>query len=433
MKTKTLLLAAAAALLSSCNGPWNMMVEDGGRGQPKLWVSHFAVADLPFDTLWLERPWKLTDAFDSTLQFVDTARTTIRVIRDDLRDTLVFRPVPGLGNAWLPVRSLVVARGATYRLDARVVWRDADGGVRDDQLSATTRVPRVYRLFDWGLAPIEALVPWAGEVDSVAKAPEARRAILDRYALTDKTLDSIRRNLPVYRQVAKGDTVWYIHDETRVPDIAGAEVQRAFRNYLFAQEMERDDWAGVLAVQNWDPEGSFVLNIIQKQFLRSSGETKIDSVGLYQEGNLRTLTLEPGYNPGKGLPPSVTGVLDTLARFTGTDIQPWTLSNALLGYTGRNVIRLYALDENHYEYLSRLQNAGNANTLRFSNVSGGDGYFSSAASDSFPLFVRATQDTFSVRSLRTAWCRDRRDGAAKAGDPWDPGPLCSDLGFTALD
>lgn len=433
MKTKNLLLAAAAALLSSCNGPWNMMVEDGGRGQPKLWVSHFAVADLPFDTLWIERPWKLTEGFDSTRQFVDTSATTVRVIREDIPDTLVYRPIPGLGNAWLPTRTAVVARGATYRLQARVVWRDADGQLRDDQLSASTKVPRVYRLFDWGLAPIEALVPWAGEVSKVADADPARRAVLDRYLLTDATLDSVRANLPVYRQVAKGDTVWYIHDETRVPDIAGAQVQRAFRNYLFAQEIERADWAGALAVQTWDPNASFVLNIIQKQFLRSSGETEIDSVNLYQEGTLRTLTLEPAYNPGKGLPPSVTAVLDTLERFTGADIQPWTLTNALLGYTGRNVVRLYGLDQHHYEYLSRLQNAGNANTLRYSNVSGGDGYFTSAVSDSFPLFVRATQDTFSVKALRSAWCRDRRDGAAKAGDSWNPGQLCSDLGLSPLE
>lgn len=422
---KKILLLAAATLLSSCNGPWNMMAEDYGPGTPKLWVSSFAVADLPLDTLWIERPQILTQTYDSTLQFVDTAASRIRTIRMDIPDTIEYRLAPGSAVAWLPTRRVVVARGGTYRLDAKVRWTTAGGEGRTDSLSATTRVPRTYRIFDWALAPIEALVPWAGSVAKVADAPADQRAVLDRYLLTDATLDSVRANLPVYRQVERNDTVWYIHDATKVPDLSPVPVQRTYRNYLFAFEVNRPDWSGALAVQNWDTSGAYIQNLLDKQFQNSLGEKEVDSLDFYQKGNLRALGFEPAYNPGRTFPGPILSILDSLARFTGTDIQPWTFSNILLGYTGRNVIRVYALDEHHYEYYSKLAGADNANNLRYTNISGGDGHFTSAAVDSFPLFVRATQDTFSVSALRGTWCRDKKEAAKKRGEAWNPGALCA--------
>lgn len=419
-----ILLLAAATLLSSCNGPWNMMAEDYGPGTPKLWLSSFAVADLPFDTLWIERPQVLTQTYDSTLQFVDTTASRILAIREDLPDTIEYKLVPGSAVAWLPNRRVVVARGGTYRLDAKLRWTTATGENRTDSLSATTRVPRTYRIFDWALAPIEALVPWAGTVAKVADASAEQRAVLDRFALTDAALDSVRANLPVYRQVQRDDTVWYIHDAARVPDIGGAEVQRTYRNYLFAQEVTRADWAGALVVQNWDTSGAYIQNLLDKQFQSSLGEKGVDSLEFFQKGNMRTLTVERPYEIGKSLPGSIVAILDSLARFTGTDIQPLTMTNILLGYTGRNVIRIYAFDEHHYEYYTKLSEADNANNLRYTNISGGDGHFTSAAVDSFPLYVRATQDTFSVSALRGTWCRDKKEGAEKRGQPWNPGALC---------
>jgi len=426
------ILLSAAFLLASCNGPWNMMADDFGAPTPRLWVSSFAVADRPFDTLWVERPQTLTDTYDSTRVFVDTAATTIRVVREDLPDTIVFHPIPGSAVAWLPAKNTPVARGATYRLDAVVVWNTASnwasGGSspRRDSLSARTTVPRVYELVDYALAPIEALAPWAAGVAKVADAPADRKAILERLGATDATLDSVRANLPVYRPIQDGDSVWYLDDETKVTDITGANVARYYRNYLFAQKMNHADWAGVLSVQGWDTAAQYILSPLAKEFMRSSGSTKVDSNQLYQKGNLRTLGLEEPTTFGRDIPGSVGQLADTLAKFYGTDIRPWFLTNVYLGYTGRNVIRLYALDANHYEYMSRLINSsGSSNILRFSNVVNGDGYFSSAAVDSFQIVVRAERDTFSVQALHASWCRKQKDKAVKDGKPWNPGDICA--------
>lgn len=424
-------LLSAALLLASCNGPWNMMADDYGAPSPRLWVSSFAVADRPFDTLWVERPQSLTESYDSTRAFVDTAATTIRVVREDLPDTIVFHPIPGSAVAWLPAKNTPVARGATYRLEAVVVWNTASnwasGGStpRRDSLVARTTVPRVYELVDYALAPIEAIAPWAGEVAKVSEAPADRRAILEDLSATDATLDSVRANLPVYRPIRDGDSVWYLHDETKVTDITGANVARYYRNYLFAQKMDKSAWEGVLSVQGFDTTAQYILSPLSKEFLRSSGSTKIDSNELYQKGSLRTLGLEEPTTFGQDIPASVGELADTLAKFYGTDIRPWFLTNVYLGYTGRNVIRLYALDQNHYEYMSRLRNAGSSNALRWSNVANGDGYFSSAAVDSFQIFVRADRDTFSVQALHATWCRKQKESAAKDGKPWNPGTICA--------
>jgi len=429
------LILLSLVLLASCNGPWNMMADDYGPGTPKLWVSSFAVADLPFDTLWLERPQSLTEAYDSSKVFVDTNATTILAIREDFPDTVRFRPAPKSGVAWLPVEKTVVARGGTYRLQAVVTWKTATGDTRRDSLSATTHVPKIYSIYPWGLAPIEALAPWTGKYDSVSKATPADKAKLEKLQVTDATLDSIRQNLSVYRPVHKEDTVWFIHDETKIVDITGATLQRFYRNYVFAQEIRRSDWAGLLATETFDTTGDYILSPLRKQFQSSSGRDKVDSTRLYQRGNLRSVMFEAAYDPGKSLSSVAGKILDTLQKATGSEIQPWVFSNAFIGYTGRLVLRVYALDPNHYEYYSRLANAGSNNNLRWSGIRNGDGYFSSAIVDSFPLFVRATQDTFSVKALHSVWCLDRRDKARKDGTTIDTSAtsVCPPSYYKTLD
>lgn len=417
---KHILSIAALLALAACNGPWNMMVESTDNA-PRLWISSLAVADLPFDTLWLERPQGLEETYDSTSVFVDTAASRVFVVREDLPDTIEYALVPGSGVAWLPVRRAIVARGGTYRLSAKVRWTTASGDVREDSLSASTKVPKIYSLLEWALAPIEALAPWVGEIATIADASEDRRAVLDRLDVTDATLDSVRQNLPVYRPVGKEDTVWYIHDAAYVQDIMGASVQRTYRSYLFAQKIDRSDWWGSLSTQTFDTAGYYIENIVSRQFHESIGKSP-DSLEFYQKGNLRTLSIEPSYQD-RTFPAAVSAIIDTIGKAVGADIEPSIVSNIFLAYTGRSVQRFYALDRNHYEYFSHLTNA--TNTLRWSAVRNGDGYFSSAAVDSFPLFVRATQDTFSVPALHAAWCRDQKTLAAKDGKPWKPGTICA--------
>lgn len=419
---KTILSASLLLALAACNGPWNMTPESDDSA-PRLWVSSLAVADLPFDTLWLERPMGIEQGYDSTAKFVDTAASRVLVIREDLADTIEYRLAPGSGVAWLPTEPVIVARGATYRLSAKVRWTTASGDQREDEISASTTVPRIYSILPWALAPIEALAPWASGLAKVSDASRDRRAILDSLKVTDATLDSARANLPVYRPVRKEDTVWYIHDDAKVKDILGKTVQRAYRTYLFGQAIRRSDWWGNLVTQNFDTAGYYIENIISKQIHVSIGSSP-DSVEFYQKGNLRVLDMNPAYGDQQ-FPAEVNAIIDTLAKAVGGDVEPYLMSNVYLAYTGRSVQRFYALDRNHYEYFARQSNASNA--LRWSAVRNGDGYFSSAVVDSFPLYVRATQDTFSVPALHAVWCREQKEQAEKDRKPWKPGAICAGI------
>lgn len=419
---KTILSASLLLALAACNGPWNMMPESSDSA-PRLWVSSFAVADLPFDTLWMERPMGIEQGYDSTAMFVDTAASRVLVIREDLADTIEYRLAPGSGVAWLPTERAIVARGATYRLSAKVRWTTVSGDQREDEISASTTVPKVYEILPWALAPIEALAPWVGGLAKVSDASSERRAILDRLDATDATLDSVRANLPVYRLVQKEDTIWYIHDDGEVKDLLGTTVQRTFRTYLFGQKIRRSDWWGKLVTQNFDTTGQYIENIVTKQLYSSVGK-KVDSFALYQKGNLRTLDMKPAFTDQR-YPAEVQTIVDTLAKVFGGDVEPYAMSNAYFAYTGRSVQRFYALDRNHYEYYRRQ--GTDANSLRWSAVRNGDGYFSSAVVDSFPLYVRATQDTFSVPELHKAWCREQKKQAEKDRKPWKSVGICAGI------
>ncbi len=419
MTKRTLLLSALLGLVG-CNGPWNMEPSDEPGGDPRLQLSFFAVGKRDFDTLWLERTQPLAQDYDSTRAFVEEATMLVSRVGDP-SDSVSYRPVPGSAVAWVPVRPHRVAPGATYEFRASVLWNasrewPSAKELRRTELSATTTVPSEWSISDSVFAPLEALVPslsvgmpindsgwYAKELDSLLPG---RR---ERYRITSATLDSLRRGDMVMRRIFSGESVLYISGASRkVRNLAGQEVLLPYRDYKLNVKYG-DGFGGAFSVQRFDTSRAFIQNILQQQIRQTLGRTGYrseDSARLFQPGDTRYY-----FGP---MPASVSEMAGWPEVFL--------FSNLGIGYTGMNTLYIYATDSYYPNYNASLQGlaGGDRTTIAYSNVKGASGYFSAALVDSFKLDVHVlATDTFSVRELRGAACREAWKRHVEDGDAFD--------------
>jgi len=421
----TAIATLAALALSACNGPWNMEPA-AGDGDPKLWISMLLVAERPLDTLWVERPLRLDRKADPAAPFVDPAASYVSVVEPESGDTLRFRPVPGRAAAWTAEDTAYrVKRGARYLLDARLRWnaaREFPSGSewKTETLTAETKVPAAYALDSLAQAPVEALHPALAVGLPAALAVRARIDAAFRKSLYDR-LDAIPNagslasrgvdeeaftaylaGKTVYRPLRREDTLHFIFDPAPSRDNAGNVLMRYALPLLLTQRVDTRDFGGLILSQRFDSARARIVDPMLKGIFASFG-ADLDSAALYQRGAIRPMTVMGAYTSG------MRGYPDTLR-----------VGNLQWGYTGRNVLRAYAVDPQYYQYYKGLIGSGAEgggglgggssrpqNVLRYSNVANGEGFFAGAVADSFAVNIRALRDTVAVSALREVWLKDQ--------------------------
>ncbi|MDB5104876.1 MAG: hypothetical protein JWP91_2565 [Fibrobacteres bacterium] len=421
--TASILAIAASLALAACNGPWNMQPDEGPR-DPKLWVSMLLVADLPLDTLWMERPVLLSGRADPGMTFVDEAVSQVAIVEPEAGDTLRFRPVAGRAAAWVAHDTAYrVKRGARYLLDARLRWNasktfPAGAAWRVETLTAETRVPATYALDSQVQVPAESLHPSLAVGLPEGTLARARTDKAYRKSVYDSlnTLPGIRslasrgvdeadfaaylEGRAVYRPMGREDTLYFIYDTHRATDYSGNTMSRFSLPFLFTQKIDKRDFGGLILSQRFDSTGARIVDPMHRGILASIG-ADVDSVAFYQRGAVRPMYITGSYFS------DIKGYPDTLR-----------LANMLWGYTGRNVLHSYSVDPLYYQYYKGLIGTGAEgggglgggssrpqNVLRYSNIGNGDGFFTGAAADSFAINIRALRDTIPISALRDAWLR----------------------------
>jgi hypothetical protein len=265
-------------------------------------------------------------------------------------------------------------------------------------LVATTYTPKVFSQGPVLQAPLEALFPtlaasgfaafqsWAGSTSKPVQDSLAERSV------SSSTMDSLKRGLPVFRPIRSGDAVWYIRSQENVAGLDGSSIQRDDRAYLAPQTLDRPVFGGILAFQRFDSTRARILDPITQTLDATLGKksfTSTDSARYYQKGQWRSIDFTDAY-AGK-------------LTYWPDQMQ---IKNLDIGYTGLNVFYSYAMDTTYAAHLRGLSNA--SNSLGYSNISGGTGYFSGAAADSVSIYVQSpTSDTFAVADLRHAYCYNR--------------------------
>lgn len=397
-------------LLSACNGPWNMSVEEP-TADKSLWVSSVQVAGRAFDTVWIEDLSPLERTFDASVP-VALPASTVRVFQDSagVRDTVTFVSSSSLPRAWVP-RSEDAGKkvrwGATLEFSARAVL--ADGSVRD--LSASTYTQRYYSLSDSFSVPLEALHPQLanGEFRLALAATNGDTAKVfaellkfdPTFAFTEKwklTVDDLTRfaqGLPVMRNVAmkgaKLDTLWYISSLLPVqgPTIDGVEgkwIPGEYRPWIFRHTIDKERFGGLVLTQGFDPTRARIFGSIYQQFGQTFSNR--DSSGLFQRGDTRSWLVAPKvYDDLPGWPDSAA------------------LANNYFGYTGKNRVYAWAVDSLYYEFYRTITGETGDGQYSVTNVKGGKGFFTGAGLDSVAFHLEASKiDTVAVSRLQTIWC-----------------------------
>lgn len=431
MDSKIPFVLVSTLVLGACNGPWNIDPSDEVGRDPDLIVSSMVVGGMPFDTLWLERTTPIQGKYDSTRVFVEEATIRMRNTSDPT-DSVVYRPVSGSGVAWVPAQTRLAKAGATYELDAQVRWnasRDWPSGrdIRTTSLHATTTLPS-----DWSVrekspeAPIEALIPsLAGGAEPTSDSATLREwdrerpGAVARWKLGLGTIDSVRAGIPVTRPVVWGDTVWYIHSDARlVRNSAGQGVTLTNRQYVYTTRRGAG-FGGMFSVQYFDPTSARIEPALVRALRKAVGDdyrSTEDSASDYQAGGSRYFEAYAAYSN------SVVGWPDHIYT-----------SNIAIGYTGRYLTRYFAVDARYVAY-SQAKTAiagGDKTVARYSNIQGGQGYFTGALVDSFQLFVRTSSpDTIPLEALRGAACRRAWDRHINDGRGFEE-KFCIGTDYTA--
>lgn len=406
MKSKTLFAILSTLVLGACNGPWNIDPSDEVGRDPDLIVSNLVVGGRPFDTLWLERTVPIQGKYDSTLPFVESAVIRVRNVADTT-DSVSYRPAPGSAVAWLPVETRLAKAGATYALDAQVRWnasREWPSGrdLRTTRLHASTTLPSDWSVRDQAPeAPIEALIPSlaagaepASDSATLREWERERPGAVGRWKLGLGTIDSVRAGIPVTRPVVWGDTVWYIHSDARqVRNFAGQPVTITNRQYVY-HTRRGAGFGGMFSVQIFDATSARIEPALVRALNKALGGadyTTEDSASDYQPGGSRYFEGYAAYSN------AVWGWPDRIYT-----------SNIAIGYTGRYLTRYFAVDPRYVTY-SQAKTAiagGDKTAARYTNIEGGQGYFTGSLVDSFQLHVRTSSpDTTPLEALRGAACR----------------------------
>src|SRR5438445_2892298 len=161
-------LAFSVALLGGCLlGPWDLTPQDQV-AKVQLEVALMLVQGRPFDTLWIERPLTFANGYDSSVAFIDSAASSVRVVRTDVSppESVVYLMSSANTRMWLPDPGSrdTVRQGGRYRFDASLKWDAAreypqQHDMRLDSISAVTSVQRHYAIRDTAWVPIESLHP----------------------------------------------------------------------------------------------------------------------------------------------------------------------------------------------------------------------------------------------------------------------------------
>jgi hypothetical protein len=411
MKTKLLSAAFLAIGLSACDGPWNMSVDDQTSSQ-SLWVSSIQVAGRPYDTIWIEGVNPFSTAHDPSAQVVDTgSRVWIIDSSSAGRDSIPYRMLPGTPAAWVPeaTRASDAVRSGADLLFRAEVRRDGAA----QSLSARSYTPSVYALGKTIGVPMEALHPhladgiWRDSIKAAAASKDG--ASLARFAkavndsngwanVTPEELASYAAGNAVmfdYPASATKPThrLWYVTDEAAVrphPSSAVGENIKAYSRQWIIRQPVRDPrrYGGTVMLQRFDPTRAFIDNPLNRQLEKSLGGM-IDSANYFQRGNSYLLQVAPAYGG------STPGWPDSIL-----------ISGSLVFvHTGVNRLLSYSVDSLYYEFYRSLGGSGDGQAYRYTNVRGGNGFFTGAALDSSAVDVESSvADTFAMENLRKAWC-----------------------------
>ncbi|QQS05955.1 MAG: hypothetical protein IPK50_03470 [Fibrobacterota bacterium] len=417
--TRLSLLLASIASLQSCNGPWNMEPESPEPLQ--LRISAMPIAGRRYDTIWVERIQPI-DLTRRGVEFVKPG-SWLRIVQLDGNrlDTVVYRKSEDTPRAWITDSRVVAPFGATLKLEAHIAWNSAGDFPAGDEtthsdISAQTVLPRRYELRKVALAPLDMLFR-SLSVSGNPGSASALLALLDaesrenvrRYSVTEATCDSFLQGRFVLRPFRSGDTAWAILDDRIVEGARGVPVKRALRPILVSQSLDRERWGGLVSVVGYDPSRARILGPIQRVGFEIRGDWTVgheDSVGMFQPGDSRMLSVDEPDQPG------MAGYPDTMS-----------LPAMVLGYTGRNVVRTLAVERSYItNHNTMMENSSGA--WSFSALHGASGFFAGAAADSFEIHLQAAADTFSVASLRKVWCGELAKTSPEKRAPWTAGVDC---------
>lgn len=419
---KNFLFAAAfvgMVSLQSCNGPWNMEPEAPDPLRLRIWA--MPVAGRTYDTIWVERIQPI-DLQRRGVEFIKPG-SWLRIVQNDgnRQDTIVYRQSAATPRAWITDSRVVGAWGATLSLQAHIVWNSANDFPSGDQtteseISAQTVLPRRYELRKDALVPLDALF----RTLSVSGDPASASALLAqlgeespekvrRYSVTEATCDSFLQGRFVVRPFRSGDTAWSILDDRIVQGSTGAPVKRSLRSILVTQVVDRERWGGLVSAVGFEPSRARILSPIQRVEFQIRGDWTVghdDSVGLFQPGNSRMLSVDEPDQPG------MQGYPDTMS-----------LPMMVLGYTGANVVRTLAVERSYLSYHNTMME-NSSGAWSYSTIQGATGFFSGAAADSFVVHIKAARDTFAVASLRKTWCGELAATSPEERAPWTANVDC---------
>jgi hypothetical protein len=380
----------------------------------KLHVSCLLVRDRPLDTLWIDRPLTFKHAYNPEKGFIDTSSSKVMIIRSfpSPPETTLYAQSAANTRAWLPVSDTapLVESGARYRLSASIRWNAAASypsgeEFRVDTLSAETYVQSVFSIPDTVSAPLEFLHPSlaaglpTGSVEKARKDPDGylntlydsvnglpEPGSLEKLGVSKPDFLEYLNGEPILRPVRSEDTLNYIWDPTEVVDIGGGPIKRYFRGLSIEQNIDPEQYGGLIIIQKFDSTRAYINNPIDQDLEYKITPGKIDTPAYYQKGTTRVQEVLAKAIPDK------LGYPRILKE-----------SNLLFAYTGRNVLYYYAVDSLYYEYYRRYLAAGSNTQLNYSNVENGDGYFTGAALDSLAFVLTSARDTIPVQVLRKAW------------------------------
>jgi len=405
MKTRIAFVLLLGLGLSACDGPWNMSVDSHASDQ-SLWVSSMQVAGHPFDTVWIE-PVNSFSTAHSTQQVLETGSKVwiIDSASPTRRDSIAYVQVAGTA-AWVPASSENAVRFSSHLLFRAAAIRD--GAVQD--LSAESYTPSGYAFDSLLGVPLETLHPrladgtWrdsiVAAVNDDARLSRYAASINDSAPWTSVTLAQLRTyaagkpvmfNYPCVRRGNQNYRLWSITDPTKVQTHWLSKDQGAIsaysRQWVIRQQLsDRSGYGGTVMLQRFDPSREYIVSPTELQLSKTLG--RVDTVGYFQRGDTRLLTVAPRY---------------------GGDVPGWPdsilISGIFWGHTGRNRLVSYSVDSLYYEFYRTVGNSSDGQAYQYSNVRGGKGYFTGAAVDSIAFDLESpTADTFAMSHLQRVWC-----------------------------
>lgn len=359
-----------ALVLGSCEGPWDGL-PPGDDSAPSLQVSLLLVGDRDFDTLRVAAPLGFHEMPGRA--WLDTARSSLVLRRLDAPDSMVYRPVSPVSGSWAPVRAARVPRGSNWSLDLHAWWSDADGVARESRVTGTARVPLLGALGRNVLAPAWVRSP------TYASGSEAGQE------LSPSARDSLVRGLCPWIALREGDTVWYPHAETGLPDPEGRRLPLPLLPFRLPLVRDPSLWDGVWVDLRFDSARSRVLDYRLRR-LYPDQDPPLDS--LHYPGSHRVVDQFPRSDDVAGWP-------DELRIETGA-----------VDVTGEVALRVWFPEPGVFDWWESQSSAEASNSLDRSTLQGARGWFAGAVVDSIVLHVRASRDTVPLPEAHRAWCRE---------------------------